>query len=215
MYFLNYLYNKDIKNNNVYEGSKEMKELKITQIYENNQKIGYGGNQDWFIDDWAKKAGCGSVLGSNLYAYYMGVQHCTKDEFLVMMNDLYRYMTPGRMGFPFFYKFAHQFVLRMKLEDVHLKPNYLKKSKSIESSIQFVKKGIDGKNPIGALILSHKAKELEEDNWHWICISGYEEKDNQVNIIFSDCGRRRVIEANVLFEIDPRNIVKLVYFNIM
>jgi len=120
-----------------------MKELQITKIYEENNLVGYGANQDWFNSEWAKKAGCGSVLGSILYAFYTGIQKSSKEEFIKIMEDLYTYMTPGKMGFPYFYKFAHQFVLRMEKENIQLKPIYLKRSKSIESSIQFVKKSID------------------------------------------------------------------------
>lgn len=36
------------------------KELSMIHIYENNQLIGYGGNQEWFEDLWAQKAGCGT-----------------------------------------------------------------------------------------------------------------------------------------------------------
>lgn len=189
-----------------------MSELMITKIYDEKEVVGYGGNQDWFLETWPQKAGCASVLGSNLYAYYMNIKEAHKNEFLSIMNDLYSYMTPGRMGFPFFYKFAHQMVKRMEKENIHLKPKYLKKSKSVDMSIQFVKKSIDEKHPVGALILSHLAKELEEDNWHWVCISGYEMKDNKTIIIFSDCGVRREIDANILFDVHPRNIVKLVRF---
>ena len=189
-----------------------MPELTMTKVYNNQNLIGYGGNQDWFLDSWAKKAGCASVLGSNMYAYYMNIEESQKDEFLSMMNDLYSYMTPGRMGFPFFYKFAHQFVNRMEKENVHLTPKYLKKSKSVDSSIRFVKKSIDQKHPVGVLILSHRAKELEDDNWHWICITGYEIRENKTMIVFSDCGVRRQIDATILFDIHPRNVVKLVKF---
>lgn len=189
-----------------------MPELMITKIYDEKEVVGYGGNQDWFLETWPQKAGCASVLGSNLYAYYMNIKEAHKNEFLSIMNDLYSYMTPGRMGFPFFYKFAHQMVKRMEKENIHLTPKYLKKSKSVDMSMQFVKKSIDQKHPVGVLVLSHLAKELEEDNWHWVCISGYEMKDNKTIIIFSDCGVRREIDANILFDVHPRNIVKLVRF---
>lgn len=189
-----------------------MPELKITHIYHNNELLGYGGNQEWFLNDWAKKAGCGSVLGSNMYAYYIHIEKSSKEDFLMIMEDLYTYMTPGRMGFPFFYKFAHKLIERMEKENRKYKPIYLKKSKSIEASIRFVQESIDQKHPVGVLILSHKAQELEEDNWHWICITGYEIRDNQTTIIFSDCGVRREIDANILFEVDAFNIVKLVRF---
>ena len=51
-----------------------MPELKITKIYNQQELIGYGGNQDWFLDSWSQKAGCASILGSNMYAYYMNIE---------------------------------------------------------------------------------------------------------------------------------------------
>ena len=45
---------------------KIMKELHIPHIYNSEKLIGYGGNQDWFEDEWAQKAGCASVLASNI-----------------------------------------------------------------------------------------------------------------------------------------------------
>lgn len=186
--------------------------IDIVKIYEDDQLVGYGGNQDWFKDEWPKKAGCASVLGSNLYAYYHNIHKCSKEEFIKIMDDLYEYMTPGRMGFPYFYKFAHQFIKRMKEESIDLKPVYLKKSKSYEQSISFVKNSIDKSYPVGMLILSHQAKELEDDNWHWMCISGYEEVEDDYMIVFSDCGICKKVSAKVLFECDIRNIVKLLRF---
>lgn len=188
-----------------------MKELTITKIYDHHL-IGYGGNQEWFRDDWAIKAGCASVLGSNIYAYYKGIEECSKDEYLTIMEDLYTWMTPGRMGYPYFYKFTHKMLERLKEDDIYLKPRYLKKSNSIKKSIDFVKKCIDSHHLVGVLILSHLAKELEEDNWHWICISGYNEKEDDVDIIFSSYGIRRIVKASVLFDVNARNIVKLVSF---
>ena len=47
------------------------KELSMIHIYENNQLIGYGGNQEWFEDSWAQKAGCASVLASHPSLYLL------------------------------------------------------------------------------------------------------------------------------------------------
>ena len=43
-------------------------------------------------------------------------------------------------------------------------------------------------------------------------IKSYKQKEDDVYIIFSDCGVRREVHANVLFDTDIRNIVKLVSF---
>ncbi|UTY39861.1 hypothetical protein NMU03_03370 [Allocoprobacillus halotolerans] len=90
------------------------KELSIIHIYENEKLIGYGGNQDWFLDSWAQKAGCASVLASQLYAYYLSQESTSKHDFLEIMNQMYQRFTPGKMGYPFLYKFARTFCQTMK-----------------------------------------------------------------------------------------------------
>lgn len=187
-----------------------MKELHVPIIYDHDVRVGYGGNQDWFVEKWAQMAGCGSVLGSNLYAYYHQKEKYTQSEFLDIMNEMFSLMTPGRMGYPFLYKFARTFVKRMKEDGIDLKPVYQKKSKNYKHALSFVLKSIDEGHPVGMLILHHRAKELEEDNWHWICISGYQESESHYRIIFSDCGQRREIDSRILFDTHHHNVFKMV-----
>ena len=187
-----------------------MKELRIPMIYQNGDYIGYGGNQDWFGDKWAQKAGCASVLASNMYAYYIQKDCFELEEFLRIMKMMVRYMTPGRMGYPFLYKFARTFVKIMAKDELYLKPLYQKKSKNHKHALSFVLEALNNEHPVGMLILHHRAKELEDDNWHWICISGYIEKENGYDLIFSDCGQRRIIDARVLLDTDYHNVFKMV-----
>ena len=186
------------------------KELSMIHIYENNQLIGYGGNQEWFEDSWAQKAGCASVLASHLYTYYLSLHRLSKKEFLKIMNIMYSYFTPGRHGYPFLYKFARTFCQVMQKQHIDLKPVYLKKPQSYQQAMNFVKKSIDDHHPVCLLILFHQAPELEDDNWHWVCITGYKEDDDQEMIIFSDCGQRREIDAHILFDINDVNVLKMV-----
>lgn len=190
-------------------------ELEITKVYQDNQIIGYGGNQDWFEDDWAKKAGCASVLAANLVAYYQHLFQASKESFLEIMEEMFTWMTPGKMGFPYLYKFAHQLVTYFNQHQILVKPIYQKKSKSYEHALHFVLKSIDQSHPVGLLILHHRSKELEDDNWHWVCITGYQKKEDGYDIIFSDCGKRRVIDARILFDVCPINVFKMVRFTVV
>ncbi|MEG0275569.1 MAG: hypothetical protein RR630_00925 [Coprobacillus sp.] len=185
-------------------------ELSIPCIYENNECIGYGGDQEWFKDKWAKKAGCASVLASNLYGYYHQQSSYSKAEFLDIMNEMFLLMKPGTMGYPYLYKFARTFVKRINEDHFHLEPVYQKKSLSHQHALSFVLESIDDNHPVSMLILHHNAKELEDDNWHWICLSGYERKDNNDLIIFSDCGERRIIDSKILFDTHYKNVFKMV-----
>lgn len=187
-----------------------MNELNFPKIYDKEELIGYGGNQDWFKDSWAQKAGCASVLAANLFAYYQGKTKLSKNEFVSIMNEMYKYITPGKMGYPFLYKFARTFSTLMDQKGYDLKPIYKKKSKTCEEALDFVIQSIEEKHPVGVLILYHNAPELEEDNWHWVCISGCRKDEEKTKIIFSDCGERREIDADILFDLNCKNVVKMV-----
>ncbi|MCD8029185.1 MAG: BtrH N-terminal domain-containing protein [Erysipelotrichaceae bacterium] len=185
-------------------------ELNIPIIYDQDKVVGYGGNQDWFDDIWAQRAGCASVLGSDLYGYYHHHNHYELKEFLPIMEEMFSLMKPGNMGYPYLKKFGNTFSKRMKDDHISLKPIYLKKSKNYKHAMTFVKESIDEGYPVGMLILHHRAKELVDDNWHWICLTGYTKINNEYHIIFSDCGVRRVIETHILFDTCPSNVFKMV-----
>lgn len=187
-----------------------MKELNIPLIYHDNILIGYGGNQDWFEDSWAQKAGCASVLASNLYTFYLGKVNYRLSEFMGVMEKMFHYMSPGYMGYPYLYKFARTFVKVMDKEGIKLSPVYQKRSKNFKHALTFVLKSIDEGHPVAMLILHHCAKELEDDNWHWICLSGYIQKERGFDIIFSDCGEKRIIDARILFDTRTCNVFKMV-----
>ena len=44
--------------------------LDYPKIYKEKELIGQGGNQDWFADSWARKAGCASVSATDIFTYY-------------------------------------------------------------------------------------------------------------------------------------------------
>ncbi len=85
-----------------------------------------------------------------MYAYYHCFYKIEKKDFLKIVNDLYQCMTLSRMGFPYFYKFD-VFVERMKQDNIHLKPIYLKKANSYEKAITFIIKSIEEYHPIAVL----------------------------------------------------------------
>ena len=90
-----------------------MVELNIPNIDKNGEIIGYGGNQEWFLDQWARRAGCASVLASNMYASYHDPKNYAYDDFLKIMETMFQNMTPGYMGYPNLYNFARTFVKLM------------------------------------------------------------------------------------------------------
>ncbi len=207
-----------------------IKELNFPVIYNKNLVSGYGGNQEWFLKNWMRSAGCGSTSGANLAAYYAfnypniakiydgNVINFNQKEYLHVMEEMFTYMKPGLLGFPYIKKFAKKFILYSKKHGVPMEANILKKFKSIEETFKFVKKNIDANQPIALLILLHRAKELKESTWHWVTITGYvDNRDNmgEAKIIVSNYGRREMIDIDMIFEVHPKNKIRMVSFKIL
>lgn len=205
------------------------KELNFPIIYRNNEVIGYGGNQEWFQDSWQQKAGCGSISGTNLAAYYAAnseqaaemyqgdVSRFDYAEFLYAMTQMYQYMKPGIFGFPSVTKFAEQFRKYCRHRNVSVEEVILDKYESVREANCFVKEHIDAGRPIALIILTHRAQELIEYTWHWVTVTGYtedEENNAGLEIVISNYGKRETLPGNVLFELHPKNKIRMASFKL-
>lgn len=202
-----------------------MKELSFPLIFENGVKVGYGGDQDWFSREIQRKAGCASVAGANLAAYYAAnfagasslykgsANPFRKDEYISAMEDMYRYMTPGPVGFPYPERFASQFGAFAESRGVSVKPRLFMKAKGYEKCADFVRAALDEGHPVPLLILHHRAARLTDDNWHWVTITGWLDGPDGGDVVFSDCGSRDLHPARVLFENHWSNVLHMVRFS--
>lgn len=206
-----------------------IKELNFPTVYDNDTVVGYGGNQEWFLQNMQRKAGCGCTSGANLAAYYASSLpemagaydgDCKKfdqAEFIRAMEEMYTYMKPGLIGYPYVKKFGGQFIKFCREHGIEAEAKFCHGFHSKEEAFAFVKESIDGGNPVALLILFHRARALREDNWHWVTITGYiEDEDNPeaAEVILSNCGERQTIKAHQLFEVHKKNTIRMVSFRI-
>ena len=206
-----------------------IKEVQFPAIYHNGQLIGYGGNQEWFQKKWHRDAGCASTTGANLAAYYAAKYPQMKNlphgenynfewaDYLSIMDELFSYMKPGFLGYPFARSFAIQFIRFGRDHDLLLKLNRPIKYRSASESYAYVKEHIDAGQPIALLVLFHRAKELEHINWHWMTITGYsvdQDEPQKEEIIISNYGQRETVNLQMLFEKHPKNVLRMVSFHI-
>ena len=203
-------------------------ELPFPYIIEENGGIaGYGGNQDWFPQEWQRKAGCGATNGANMAAYYglqvSGMealyegsrQPVKKAEYLALMEEMYRRMTPGVMGYPYPVKLGKRFAEYAAERGVKLTPAVHCHWENWQEGFAIVRQAIDAGRPVGLLILVHRAEELQEDIWHWVTVTGYtlpEKEEEKPMVILSDCGDRDLYRADVLLEVHRKNLVRMVEF---
>lgn len=203
------------------------KELNFPVVFREGRIVGYGGNQGWFRRKWHRDAGCASTTGANLAAYYAvnlklagiyagDMQKFHQGEYLQSMEKMYAYMKPGFFGYPYARKFARQFVRFCQERGITMESALLEKFHSAAEAFAFVKENIDAGQPVALLILLHHRQELKSVNWHWMTVAGYvEDQDNPAasKIILSNCGKRELVGAEMLFEVHPKNLIRMVSFH--
>lgn len=204
-----------------------LKELNFPRILQKDNIVGYGGNQEWFTKYLKRSAGCGCTSAVNIAAYYASVNpekrnlykenitYFNQEEYVDVMEEMFKYMKPGFMGYPYIKKLAEQFVKFCKERGVSMEASILETFNTCGDAFAFVKENIDTGHPIALLILLHRAKQLRKDIWHWLTITGYfEGSDNNSSsqIIVSNYGKREEVCADILFEVHQRNKIKMVSF---
>lgn len=182
--------------------------LDYPKVYIEDKLVGHGGNQDWFLDSWARKAGCASVSATDIFLYYTKKDHTfNKDMYLDHMNEMFKLMEPQKRGFPYVYLYARR--LSKLLDNCKY---YILRKPNVEIAMKVVKESIDSANPLGLLILTHRRRQIRDDLWHWVTIVGYEETGEGLDIVFLDCGEIKRIPARIVFEKNCFNVVKMVRF---
>ena len=182
--------------------------LDYPKVYIEDKLVGHGGNQDWFLDSWARKAGCARVSATDIFLYYTKKDHTfNKDMYLDHMNEMFKLMEPQKRGFPYVYLYARR--LSKLLDNCKY---YILRKPNVEIAMKVVKESIDSANPLGLLILTHRRRQIRDDLWHWVTIVGYEETGEGLDIVFLDCGEIKRIPARIVFEKNCFNVVKMVRF---
>lgn len=200
------------------------KELCCPYITKDKKIIGYGGNQEWFHGDFQRFAGCGSVTGSNIAAIYAttrkdfrklyepdsGKDENSQEQYLKLMETMYQYMKPGFMGYPLIGRFAKDFKRYAADRGITLGSEQLFLPKKKDEALNFILPALKEDHPVAFLILKHPAYELREDNWHWVTITGFDDKEEK--LIWSNCGEREEIDWNMLFDDHKKYYTGIVKF---
>ena len=182
--------------------------LDYPKIYVNDQLIGHGGNQDWFIDPWAQKAGCASVSATDIYIYYnKDTRKFDQSVYLEYMTKMFKIMTPGKHGFPYVYIYGRR--LSKLLDNCSFT---IMRRPHVKEACNLITASIDQGNPLGLLILKHRRRAVRDDLWHWVTIVGYEPGKKGLDIYFLDCGELKKLPARILFEKSWFNVVKMISF---
>ncbi|MCI2049381.1 MAG: hypothetical protein LKJ76_06620 [Lachnospiraceae bacterium] len=199
-----------------------MKELAaFPRIELETGEIAYGGSQDWFSKKWQRQAGCASVSTANIAAWYgvgvvpdrskSGVPVFKSSTYLKLMEEMFRYMKPGPVGFPYPVKYQSRFLQFCAWHGRQFTSSEIANWGNEKDAAAFISKALENEDPVAMLLLTHRAKELSENTWHWMTITGIDRRKKEV--ILSNYGKREVWNAATLLEIHPKNKVTLIAFH--
>lgn len=175
-----------------------------------SDNFAWGSNQEWYLDSWQRTSGCGPATCANLVWYLSK----TFDEFkplflrenndrtsmLELMEELWTYITPTRMGVnntSIFAEGATKFGLDKGVKfkiDILKVPVFPAERPEWNTVKEYLQYAFSNDSPVAFLNLSNgKLKNLE--SWHWVTLTGIDEKTSAVTML--DQGKRSEIDLKL------------------
>lgn len=167
--------------------------------------VSFGGDQEWYADEWHRRAGCGPTGAANLTAYlaltrpglkalYAG-DDMRKGAFSAHMEDVYKYVTPGGMGLnrlemftDGIEEFARSRGLSLRAHVFEVHGNMHRGRPQVHEMADFVRAGLESDCPVAFLNLT-KGRVKNLQGWHWITITGADMDDDHLTASASDEGK--------------------------
>ena len=190
------------------EGFVTIHSPEFLKINDEQGNIFLGASQMWYESYWQRQAGCGPTTCTNILWYLSKTRHgCAvlsdgvknrKKEFLTLMEKVWEYVTPGKMGVNSTKLFVDGIQRYGKEYNVHLNCRVLDipTSKlgvpklgvpkpcrpSIKQVSLFLVELFEKDLPVAFLNLSNGRLD-NLDNWHWVTLIGFN-SDRRVALMY-------------------------------
>lgn len=152
-------------------------------VEEASTQIYYGSNQEWYMRKWQRMSGCGPCAVANVIHYLnqeqQGSSNLSKSEYLILMNDIWKYVTPGIGGVSSTDMLCKGVNKYLQFKNLHMKLDYIDipKKKEIRPEFSLVStfliNALNNDTPVAFLNLEHGTV-YELDSWHWVTIISLE-----------------------------------------
>jgi len=178
----------------------------LTIADEASGRTSFGGDQEWYADEWHRRAGCGPTCAANVTAYlaltrpglralYAG-EDMRRAKFSAHMEDVYKFVTPGGMGLnrlemftDGIEEFARSRGLSLRAHAFEVYGNMHRGRPEVRALAEFVRAGLGSDCPVAFLNLT-KGRVKNLQGWHWVTITGADIDDARLAASASDEGRR-------------------------
>lgn len=173
----------------------------------------YGGDQHWFKSPMMNLGGCSTVCACHAAALlaargdgrgtlcpFEGLT-VTKKEFRPFFKEMFKYVYPGRRGMPKLSMFADGFAAYADAKNCAVSFELLEGCEPCEKADDLVRRAVDEGYSAQFLLLEHHDRDIDDIEWHWFTITGYERRsDGGLDVAFSTWGERRAIDLARLWD---------------
>lgn len=171
----------------------------------------YGCNQEWFSDNWQRRAGCGPCTAATILYYFSRrpqrldclypSRKASRDAFVCFMDEIWQFVTPGAAGvneasmlIDGMLKFADQCNISLK-PALYCVPAIKRRTDPFSELMNFLQTGLAADSPVAFLNLSN-GQLANLDSWHWVTITAVSAGD----AVISDSGERKIVNLALWYE---------------
>ncbi|MDP2814898.1 MAG: hypothetical protein Q8S15_05755 [Erysipelotrichaceae bacterium] len=195
--------------------------LQHPEIYEimdsKTNRIFYGCDQDWYTTKWQQLSGCGPTVATNMVIYILKKQFTTRLEYVQLMRDVRKYVTPKIGGVnrtSIYYRGLSRYFSNSDWSMDFRYLNVPKKSQrpSFDQITVFINYALEHDSPIAFLNL-HNGKVKNLEAWHWTLIieSHLDNENDHTMVTILDNGEKKTIDLKLWYE-STNNDGGFVYF---
>ncbi|HBU13344.1 MAG TPA: hypothetical protein DEB31_11705 [Clostridiales bacterium] len=162
----------------------------------------YGGDQNWHTHKMMKLGGCSAVCAcetciwlaktkpslAGLYPY--DTKYISKEDFLRFFETVFQFIHPGIGGLTSVEKFARMLHKYIDTTGVKARTRALGGNMPYAAAREFVRGAIDRGLPVMYLMLKHKDDAFADYEWHWFTLTGYEEVQGGMDVMFATWGKK-------------------------
>lgn len=180
-------------------------------------KIFYGCDQDWYTTKWQRVSGCGPTVATNMVLYIFQKKFSTRAEYVEMMRDVRKYVTPTIGGVnrtSMFYRGLARCFSNNKYNMSYRYLNVPRKAHrpTFEQITEFINFALKNDRPIAFLNL-HNGKVVNLESWHWTLIveSHLDHQNDHTMVTILDNGEKKTIDLKQWYD-NTANDGGFVYF---
>ena len=154
----------------------------------------YGGDQEWFSDNWMRIGGCGAVTACDLCIYlarHRGMTalypfdpaSVTKAQYVDFGMQMRPFLRPRATGIDRTSIYVDGFGDYLDARGAHpIVLGDFSGAADVGSAIEAIRDQIDRGFPVPYLMLMHRDKLLSDFFWHWFLLNGYDENEREFRV---------------------------------